>query len=143
MRCIELAATPRLLPANVRRRVPAPSRSGRPVSVTDAAGETVDEKAATADAKGPAGTAAAAQAGAAQIGGTEWLRRFSDALGMPAPSEEEIDALLGLAGIAAHASERTAAPLSTWLVGRAGVQPAVAKELAARLATMLSAQDEG
>lgn len=77
------------------------------------------------------------------ISGSMWVERLSEALGVPAPSPEEIDALLGLAGTAAHASERTAAPLSTWLVGRAGMRPADAKALAARLAEALAAQDEG
>ena len=50
----------------------------------------------------------------------EWIAAFAAELGIPAPSSEEIDALLDLAAIAAHASERTAAPLSCWLGGRSG-----------------------
>ncbi|HZU80155.1 MAG TPA: DUF6457 domain-containing protein [Acidimicrobiales bacterium] len=50
-----------------------------------------------------------------------WIARYAEALGVPAPSDEEVDALLGLAGIAAHASERTAAPLSCWLAAKAAV----------------------
>lgn len=97
---------------------------------------------ATRETKGTAGTAGADEAGPPVAGG-EWLARFSEALGVPAPGQEEIDALLGLAGIAAHTSERTAAPLSTWLVGRAGMPPADAKALAARLAEALAARGEG
>ena len=41
-----------------------------------------------------------------------------------------MDTLLELAGVAAHASERTAAPIACWLVGRAGLAPAAARELA-------------
>ena len=48
-------------------------------------------------------------------------------LGIEAPSEEEVNELLDLAGIAARASERTAAPVSCWLVARAGVTPAEAR----------------
>lgn len=70
------------------------------------------------------------------------MERFAAALGTTPPSQEEIDALLGLAGVAAHASERTAAPLSTWLAGRAGVTPADAQATARRLAAEL-AGDEG
>lgn len=65
------------------------------------------------------------------------MERFAEALGVPAPTPEEVDMLLGLAGIAAHASERTAAPLSTWLAGRAGVSPEQAKAAAERLAKEL------
>ena len=36
---------------------------------------------------------------------------------VPSPSEDEIDALLDLARVAAHTSERWAAPVSTFVVG--------------------------
>lgn len=68
----------------------------------------------------------------------QWLERFAAALGAPVPNEDETEALLGVAGVAAHASERTAAPLSTWLAGRAGVPPADALAAAQRLAAELS-----
>jgi hypothetical protein len=71
----------------------------------------------------------------------DWARLFAQELGTPPPSEEEINDLLVIAGLAAHASERTAAPLSTWLVGRAGIGPGAAKEAAARLAAMLDRSD--
>lgn len=96
---------------------------------------------ATRDTTKGAGPPSTGGAGATTAG-SEWVARFAEALGVPAPGQEEIDALLGLAGTAAHASERTAAPLSTWLVGRAGVRPTDAKALAARLAETL-AQGEG
>jgi len=50
----------------------------------------------------------------------EWLRTFAEQLGASAPTPEEMDEILRLAGIAAHASERIAAPIACWLVGRAG-----------------------
>lgn len=68
---------------------------------------------------------------------TEWLRCFAAELGIPEPTEEEIESLLTLAGTAAHSSERTAAPLSCWLVGRAGLDPAAARAAADRLAAQL------
>jgi hypothetical protein len=71
----------------------------------------------------------------------QWLERFAAALGAPTPSEEEVEELLGLAGVAAHASERTAAPISTWLAGRAGVAPADAAAAARRLAAELTDAD--
>jgi hypothetical protein len=37
---------------------------------------------------------------------------------VPPPSDEEIEQLLSLAAAAAHASERTAAPIACWIAGR-------------------------
>lgn len=74
--------------------------------------------------------------------GTEWVARLSEALGVAPPTPEETDALLALAGVAAHSAERTAAPLSTWLAGRAGVSPAEAKAAADRLAASLGPSDD-
>jgi hypothetical protein len=65
----------------------------------------------------------------------EWIARLATELDVPTPSPGEIDALLDLAGAAAHASERQAAPLSCWLVGVAGVPPAEALEMVRRLTT--------
>jgi hypothetical protein len=64
----------------------------------------------------------------------EWMTAWCDALGVDAPSAAERDALLELAGVAAHAAERMAAPLTCWAAARAGLSPdaalAVARELA-------------
>jgi hypothetical protein len=62
-----------------------------------------------------------------------WLRAFAARLGVAPPGDEETAALLALAGVAAHASERIAAPLSCWLVGRAGADPEMARRVAAEL----------
>jgi hypothetical protein len=51
----------------------------------------------------------------------EWLAAYADKLEAPVPTSEEIDAVLALAGVAAHASERIAAPLACWMSARAGV----------------------
>jgi hypothetical protein len=67
----------------------------------------------------------------------QWLSRFAAELGVPEPTDQEIESLLALAGTAAHGSERTAAPLSCWLVGRAGLEPAAAQAAADRLAAHL------
>jgi hypothetical protein len=61
---------------------------------------------------------------------TDWIDAFASRLGLESPSQAEVDTLLELAGVAAHASERTAAPIACWLVGRAGLAPAAARELA-------------
>ncbi len=71
----------------------------------------------------------------------EWIRRFAEALGTTPPSTEEVDLLLGLAGVAAHASERTAAPISCWLAARAGVDSAAALAAAERLAEEIERPD--
>lgn len=63
----------------------------------------------------------------------DWLAAFSARLGLPAPTQDEVDTLLELAGVAAHASERIAAPIACWLVGRTDLTPggalALAKEI--------------
>ena len=56
--------------------------------------------------------------------GQEWIDSFALMLGVDPPDEATVDTLLELAGVAAHASERTAAPIACYLVGRAGVAPA-------------------
>jgi hypothetical protein len=63
----------------------------------------------------------------------EWIAAYAAALGRPAPSAEEIDAILALASTAAHASERRAAPIACWLAAGAGIPLAEAQALAERL----------
>lgn len=65
----------------------------------------------------------------------DWLARLALQLGTLPPTPAEVDALLDLAGAAAHASERQAAPLSCWLAARAGVDPFEALDVVRRLAT--------
>ena len=66
--------------------------------------------------------------------GNEWIRAFAEQLGIEPLSEADVEALLDLAGVAAHASERLAAPLTCYLVGRAGVAPAEALATAQAMA---------
>lgn len=63
----------------------------------------------------------------------EWVVRFAEELGTEAPDTTEFNALLGLSSIAAHASERKAAPVSCWIAARAGVTPAEAIAVARRI----------
>ncbi len=72
--------------------------------------------------------------------GTEWIAEFAAEAGISAPTDEEVQQLLALAGIAAHASERTAAPISCWIAARAGLAAADARALAARLADAAAEQ---
>jgi hypothetical protein len=51
----------------------------------------------------------------------EWISAFAAQLGVAAPSDAERDTILALAGTAAHASERTAAPIACWLAAKAGL----------------------
>jgi len=68
------------------------------------------------------------------VDGAEWIAAFAAEAGVGAPTEEEVRQLLALAGVAAHASERTAAPISCWIAARAGLGAAEAQALAVRLA---------
>ena len=65
----------------------------------------------------------------------EWIQAYAQRLGIEPPTNEEWSALLDVAAEAAHASERVAAPVSCWVVAKAGVDPdealGVARELAA------------
>ena len=64
----------------------------------------------------------------------EWLSEYASKLGVPMPSSEEIDAILALAGVAAHASERIAAPVACWMAAGSDVSLAEARRLADELA---------
>ena len=55
-----------------------------------------------------------------------WLAAYAERLGLPPPTDQELDAILELAAVAAHASERVAAPVACWLAGRVGLDPAAA-----------------
>lgn len=52
---------------------------------------------------------------------SEFLETFATETGTPVPTSEEIDVLLELAGVAAHASERLAAPIACWIGGASGL----------------------
>lgn len=52
--------------------------------------------------------------------GHEFAREVAVALGVETLSDDDANALLAMAGVAAHASERLAAPLCTFLAGRSG-----------------------
>lgn len=71
----------------------------------------------------------------------DWLASFAAEVGTTPPTREELDLLLELASLAAHASERPAAPLTCWLAARAGVAPKEALAAGRRLAGEPGAQD--
>jgi hypothetical protein len=63
----------------------------------------------------------------------EWIAAFAGEAGVERPSPEEVRELLELAGTAAHASERTAAPLACWIAGRSGISLQELHEIAVRV----------
>jgi hypothetical protein len=64
----------------------------------------------------------------------EWLAAYADKLGTDPPTTDEFKVLLDLAGVAAHSSERVAAPVSCWLIAKAGVEPEEALRIAREVA---------
>jgi hypothetical protein len=52
----------------------------------------------------------------------EWLAAYAERLGTTPPSTEQFKMILDVAGEAAHASERVAAPAACWVAARAGVE---------------------
>jgi len=55
--------------------------------------------------------------------GQEWIKLFAAQIGVDPPDAATIEILLDIAGVAAHASERIAAPIACYLIGRAGTDP--------------------
>ena len=53
--------------------------------------------------------------------GRAWVAAYAERLGAVTPTDEEFEAILELAAVAAHASERVAAPVACWLAGRVGL----------------------
>jgi len=50
----------------------------------------------------------------------EWIDAFAAELGTEPPTNDEMKRILDLAGVAAHSSERIAAPVACWVGGRTG-----------------------
>jgi hypothetical protein len=60
----------------------------------------------------------------------DWIAFYAAQLRIDVPDQDEIDQILALAATAAHASERTAAPVACWLAAKAGLGAEEARELA-------------
>jgi hypothetical protein len=71
------------------------------------------------------------------VDASTWITRFSEVLGVTPPTESEIETLLTLAGAAAHASERIAAPVSCWIAAKSSKSPEEALAAAEGLAGSL------
>jgi len=52
----------------------------------------------------------------------DWLAAYAERLGTTPLTTEEFKTILDVAGEAAHASERVAAPAACWVAARAGVE---------------------
>ena len=53
--------------------------------------------------------------------GHEWIDAYCARIGAEPPTVEERETILAFAGVAAHASERIAAPIACWVAGRHGL----------------------
>jgi len=53
----------------------------------------------------------------------EWVAGFARRVGLAEPGDDEVARILDLARVAAHRSERRAAPLACWLAATAGLSP--------------------
>lgn len=60
----------------------------------------------------------------------EWINTFAAEAGLQPPTPEEIDKLLKIAAVAAHSSERIAAPVACWMVGAGEIDLDRAREIA-------------
>jgi hypothetical protein len=60
----------------------------------------------------------------------DWIAAYAEKLGTDAPSTDEFKAILDLAGVAAHSSERVAAPVACWVAAKAGADLEQAMRLA-------------
>ena len=64
----------------------------------------------------------------------QWVRTFAEEVGAEAPSQDQIDEILRLAAVAAHSSERIAAPIACWIAGTTGRPLTELREVAEGLA---------
>jgi Domain of unknown function (DUF6457) len=72
----------------------------------------------------------------------EWIDAFAAEVGAEPPTGEEISQVLDLAAVAAHSSERIAAPVACWIGGRTGASLAELQAAAARIGGDSSADDQ-
>lgn len=63
----------------------------------------------------------------------EWIDAFAAEIGADPPTADEMTAILDLAAVAAHSSERIAAPVACWVGGAAGIPLAELQAAAERV----------
>ena len=71
----------------------------------------------------------------------EWVDAFAAEVGGERPSDEDFKAILDLAAVAAHSSERIAAPIACWIGGRTGASLAELRAAADRVGGDSAADD--
>jgi Domain of unknown function (DUF6457) len=71
----------------------------------------------------------------------EWIDAFAAEVGAEPPSADEIKQVLDLAAVAAHSSERIAAPVACWIGGRTGATLEELQAAAERIGGDSSATD--
>jgi hypothetical protein len=67
-----------------------------------------------------------------------WIHDFALAASATELSEHDRQSILALAGVAAHSSERLAAPLTCWVAAAAGLSPDAALEIARSVAATVT-----
>lgn len=72
----------------------------------------------------------------------EWIDAFAAQLGTDSPSAAEVEQILDVAAVAAHSSERIAAPVACWIGGSAGASLEQMKVAAERIGGDPGAGDE-
>jgi hypothetical protein len=63
----------------------------------------------------------------------EWIERFAAEVGAEPPTDDEFNAMLDLAAVAAHDSERVAAPVACWIGGASSRSLDELQEIAKRI----------
>ena len=63
----------------------------------------------------------------------KWIDAFAAEIGAEPPTADEFKAILDLAAVAAHSSERIAAPVACWIGGAAGASLADLQAAAERI----------
>jgi hypothetical protein len=71
----------------------------------------------------------------------EWIDAFAAEVGTDPPTNDEIKNLLDLAAVAAHSSERIAAPIACWIGGRTGATIEELQAAAERISGESAASD--
>ena len=71
----------------------------------------------------------------------EWLDAFAAEIGTDPPTDDELKQVLDLAAVAAHSSERIAAPVACWLGGTVGASLEELQAAAARVGGDSAADD--
>jgi hypothetical protein len=71
----------------------------------------------------------------------EWIDAFAAEIGADPPSNDEVKEILDLAAVAAHSSERIAAPVACWVGGKVGASLAELQAAAERIGGDSSAND--